>query len=514
MLFSARRSWTALLVLLLPVLVVQMSVTTLHFALPAIAEQLRPTAAQQLWIVDIYPLVLAGLLIPMGSLGDRFGRRRMLLMGTTGFVLTSTAGAFAPTPEMLIASRVATAVFGSMLLPATLSLIRTVFIDDGPRRLAVAIWTAAFSAATAIGPMIGGVLLDTFAWGSILLIPLPLGAVFLAAAPFLLPESRHPTPGPVDLPSALLALASMVPVVFAIKALATGEPLVVVVASLAAGLGFSAVFISRQRRIEHPMLDMSMFASSRFSGAVVVNVLSSFTAAGLLYVIAQHLQLLSGMSATMAAVALAPATLTMILTSISAPRLATRHQPGRIIVCGLALILTGFTLITLAGSAPTPWVVIVAFTLVNAGMGFTATMGTDLIIGSVPAERAGAASAVSETAYEFGTVLGTAGMGGLTTAFYTSFLVVPAGTPADDVEAASQTLGAALDVADRQGPQGQALAEAARLAFSAGEQITAAIVAALLLVATPLIARAVRQPQPPPETGTTEVAAEETPYRR
>ena len=205
---------------MLPVLLVSVDNTVLSFALPQIALDLEPTGVQQLWIIDAYPLVLASLLVTMGTLGDRFGRRRMLLIGATGFATVSALAAFAPTAALLIAARALMGVFGAMLMPSTLSLLRSIFTDRDQRRLAIAIWASMFSAGSALGPIVGGFLLAHFAWGSVFLMAVPVLVPLLVLAPLLVPESRDPNPGRIDPISILMSLGTMVPIVYAIKELA------------------------------------------------------------------------------------------------------------------------------------------------------------------------------------------------------------------------------------------------------------------------------------------------------
>ena len=259
------RGWAALVVLMLPVLLVSVDNTVLSFALPDIARDLAPTSAQQLWIIDAYPLVLAGLLVTMGTLGDRFGRRRMLLIGATGFAAVSALAAFAPTAAWLIAARAGMGVFGAMLMPSTLSLLRSIFTDRDQRRLAIAVWASMFSAGSALGPIVGGILLEHFAWGAVFLMAVPVLVPLLVLAPILLPESRDPHPGRIDPVSIALSMGTMVPIVFAIKEAAVHGfgPAVVALALL--GLGIGVLFVRRQLRLETPMLDMRLFARGTFS---------------------------------------------------------------------------------------------------------------------------------------------------------------------------------------------------------------------------------------------------------
>ena len=268
------RGWAALVVLMLPVLLVSVDNTVLSFALPSIALELGPSSAQQLWIIDAYPLVLAGLLVTMGTLGDRFGRRRMLLIGATGFAAVSVLAAFAPSAGWLIVARAAMGVFGAMLMPSTLSLLRSIFTDRDQRRLAIAVWAAMFSAGAALGPIVGGLLLEHFSWGSVFLLSVPVLIPLLVLAPLLVPESRDPKPGRIDPLSIALSMATMIPVVYGIKELAVHGFAVAAWLPILAGLGFGVLFVRRQLRARTPMLDMRLFRRGSFSGALMVNPVS------------------------------------------------------------------------------------------------------------------------------------------------------------------------------------------------------------------------------------------------
>ena len=279
---SARLRWLALAVLMLPVLLVAIDNTVLAFAVPAISEALRPTGEQLLWIIDIYPLVLAGLLVPMGSLGDRFGRRRLLLIGATGFAAISAVAAFVPTAGALIAARAAMGFFGAMLMPATLSLIRNIFTDQAERRTAIAIWAAGFSGGAALGPIVGGFLLEHFWWGSVFLLAVPLLLPLLLAGPRLLPESRDPHPGPIDPVSIVLVLVAMTALVWSIKSVAIYGASLPVAGAFVVALAAGTWFVRRQLRRDNPMLDVRLFGNPVFSGSVAANLLSVFSLVGFL----------------------------------------------------------------------------------------------------------------------------------------------------------------------------------------------------------------------------------------
>ena len=487
---SARRRWAALSVLMLPVLLVAVDNTVLSFALPAISEALRPSGNQLLWIVDVYPLVLAGLLVPMGSLGDRIGRRRLLLIGATGFTALSAAAAFAPSAGWLVAARAAMGFFGAMLMPATLSLIRNIFPNPHERRLAIAIWAAGFSGGAALGPIVGGFLLEHFTWGSVFLLAVPVMLPLLALGPILVPESRDPHPGPVDPWSILLALATMTPLIYGIKTFATEGPgwQALVPAAVALAAGFA--FVRRQLRRPEPMLDVRLFRNPVFTGAILSNLFSVFSLVGFLYYISQHLQLVSGYSPMQAGFLLLPGLAITIVAGLVVVRLVKRWRPSRVVTGGLLLNAAGFALAAWAGPQGSDVGLIAAFAVLGAGIGFAETIANDMILAAVPAQKAGAASAISETAYETGSVLGTAVLGSVLNFAYRAHLEIPAGVPDDAREASRETLGGAVDTAGTlPGQLGEALLDSARRAFDSGVLITSLIGVVLMLAAAVMAQR-------------------------
>lgn len=484
------RGWAALVVLMLPVLLVSVDNTVLSFALPQIALDLEPTATQQLWIIDAYPLVLASLLVTMGTLGDRFGRRKMLMIGATGFGIVSVLAAFAPSAALLIVARAGLGVFGAMLMPSTLSLLRTIFTNRDQRRMAIAVWASAFSAGSALGPVVGGILLEHFAWGAVFLMAVPVLIPLLILVPILVPESSDPHPGRFDAISIGLSLGTMVPIVYAIKEFAVHGatsplPLVLIVV----GVIFGVLFVRRQNRLDTPMLDMKLFQRPTFTGSVLVNLLSVIGLVGFLYFVAQHLQLVVGLSPLDAGLALVPGLLAMIVAGLSVVPVAKRVAPRIVVPSALAFSVLGYLLVAVSTSTGSLELLIVAFVSLGLGIGAAETVSNELILASAPPEKAGAASAVSETAYELGAVLGTTIIGGLLAAFYRSNLVLPEGLPASAAAAAQETLaGAVAASASLDDALGQALRDAAALAFDAGVNVTALIGAGLIVVAAVIAA--------------------------
>lgn len=484
---AGRREWLALAVLMLPVLLVSVDNTVLAFALPSIAETLGPTASQQLWIIDVYSLMLAGLLVAMGSMGDRFGRRRMLVIGATGFAAVSALAAYAPTAGALIAARAALGFFGAMLMPSTLSLLRNIFRDDAQRRLAIAIWAAFFSAGAALGPILGGFLLEHFWWGSVFLMSVPMLIPLLALAPLFIPESRDPNPGRLDPVSILLSLLALAPIVYAIKALAEGGDLPEIALPLAVGAAALVVFVRRQLHRKGPMLDVRLFRNRTFSGAVTVNLLLVFALVGFLFFVSQHLQLVIGQSPMRAGLVLIPGLILTVISGLAAVPLVRLFQPAAVICAGLLVGATGYLMAASTGP-DSVWPLMLAFSLLGFGLGAAETLSNDLIVSSVPEHKAGAASAVSETSYELGAVLGTTILGAILAAAYRLNLQIPAGIDGEQSAAAAQTLAGAHRVAaELPAEQGDALLRAAGAAFDAGVTVTS-IIGALVMVAAARLA--------------------------
>jgi len=480
--------------------------TALTFALPAIASSLDASGVELLWIVDAYPLVLAGLLVAMGSLGDRIGRRRLLFVGSAGFAAVSAVTAFAPSAEWLIAGRAGLGLFGAMLMPSTLSLIRNIFPQPNRRRLAVAIWAAGFSGGAALGPIAGGWLVEHFWWGAVLLVAVPIILPLLLLGPALIPESRDPKPGRVDVPSIALSLLVMVPVVYGIKALATHGPAPEGFASIGTGLLMGYVFIRRQRalarihRTDHstaPMLDVSLFGNRIFSTAIVANVLALFSFNGFILFLAQHLQLLEGQSPSASGVAMVPALIATVVAGLLVVPLVRKVRPGFVVAGGLLLSAAGYFLVAFGDHSQGPSLLLAALLVLCLGVGAAETISNDLILGAAPADKAGAAAAISETGYEVGSLLGTAILGSILTASYQGNLRLPAGVselaPAAATSQAGETLAGAVDLARMlPAPLAEAVTAAARTAFDSGVHVTASIALVLMSGACVLAAVVLR----------------------
>ncbi|MEU1178355.1 MFS transporter [Streptomyces sp. NPDC005820] len=469
--------WLALSVLVLAVLLVAVDATVLGLATPYISEDLHPTGTQLLWIGDVYSFVIAGLLVSMGSLGDRIGRKRILLGGATAFGLISVLNAYATTPELMIAARALLGVAGATLMPATLALIRNLFHDPRERSLAVGIWGATASAGTAVGPIVGGFLLEHFWWGSAFLINLPVMVVLVLVGLRTLPESKNPDPGPWDLISVALSLIGMIAVVYAVKEAAshglTGESLAVAVLGLAALHGF----VRRQLTLPRPLLDMRLFRRRGFSGAVLADMLTVLGMSGLVFFLSQYLQLVQGRRPLEAGLAELPAAVGAVVAGLIAGRAARRFSVRSVVSGGLAAIGLALAALTLIDATTGYPVLGAALLAVGVGAGFSFTVTADVILSSVPKEQAGAASAVSETAYELGAALGIAVLGSIVTGVYRDF-PSPTGTP----EGAHESLGGAMEAATRMPTaDAETMLTSAREAFVNGLSVASGVGAAVLL---------------------------------
>ncbi|MDX2759018.1 MFS transporter [Streptomyces europaeiscabiei] len=469
--------WLALSVLVLAVLLVAVDATVLGLATPYISEDLKPSGTQLLWIGDVYSFVIAGLLVSAGSLGDRIGRKKLLLIGAAAFGAISVLNAYATTPEMMIFARALLGVAGATLMPATLALIRNLFHDPRERSLAVGIWGATASAGTAVGPVVGGFLLEHFWWGSVFLINLPVMAVLVLVGIKLLPESRHPNPGPWDALSVGLSLVGMIGVVYAVKETAThgleGN-------ALAAGLfGVAGLFffVRRQLTLPHPLLDMRLFRNRGFSGAVLADLLTILGLSGLVFFLSQFLQLVQGRRPLEAGLAELPAAIGAVAAGLIAGAAARRFSVRSVVAGGLAAIGVALALLTLVDRSTGYPLIGAALLIVGIGAGFSFTVTADVILSSVPKEQAGSASAVSETAYELGAALGIAVLGSIVTGVYRDF-AAPVGTPAE----ARESLGGAMEVASAMPPnEAQEMLASAQAAFVDGLAIAAGAGAAVLL---------------------------------
>lgn len=487
---AGRREWTALAVLLLPCLLVSMDVSVLYFAVPFLTAELKPSSVQQLWILDVYGFVLAGLLITMGALGDRIGRRRLLLSGALLFGLASGAAAYAQSAGMLIAARALLGIGGATLMPSTLALIRNLFHDAKQRGKAVAIWSTAVTGGIAIGPVLSGVLLEHFWWGSVFLLNAPAMVLLLVCGPLLLPEFKNPAAGRFDLPGSLLSLLALLPVVYGVKEIARDGLAAVPVLALVAGLAAAAAFVHRQRTARHPMLDLELFRHRGYRASVLLNLLAMFAIVGCAVFFTQYLQTVRGMSPMEAALWNLLPTLAVGGMAPAAAALAQRTDRAHVIALGCLLAAGGFVWLSWLEPGSALWFVLTASAVYASGLVIVMSLGNELAIGLAPPERAGSASAVLESGTELGGALGMAVLGSIGSAVYRGDLggALPAGLPAAAADAARETVAGAAAVAGAlPGRAGETLLTAARAAFTHGLQ-TAVLVAAGVMVCAAVLA--------------------------
>lgn len=497
---ATRREWTGLAVIALPCMVYAMDLTVLNLALPAISAQLRPSAAQLLWMIDIYGFFVAAFLITMGTLGDRIGRRRLLLIGAAAFALASTIAAFAESAELLIVMRALLGIAGATVAPSTLSLIRNMFHDARERQFAIGLWISAYSVGGAIGPLVGGVLLEFFGWGSVFLAAVPVMVMLLVLGPSLLPEYRDPQAGRIDLVSVVQSLVAVLAVIYGLKRIAEHGWSAADGTIMLAGLAIGVLFVRRQATLAYPLLDLGLLRQRAFAGAIAAYGLSSLAMFGVYIFVTQYLQLVLGLGPLQAGLTTLPWALAFVLGSLLSPKLLQRWSRSTVLVGGLLFAAAGYLmLLALDGPHALPLLIVSTFVM-SLGMAPVFTIGNEMIITAAPPQRAGAASALSETASEFSGALGIALLGSAGAALYGWRLVpaLPPGLDAAAVQAARATLGGAMDVAQAL-PAGAAdtLREAARAAFVDTLQAVAVVAAALIVLAAWLAGRILRGPGAP-----------------
>jgi MFS transporter, DHA2 family, multidrug resistance protein len=487
---AGRREWIGLAVIALPCLLYSMDLTVLYLAVPSLTTELEPTSTELLWITDIYGFFLAGFLITMGTLGDRVGRRRLLLIGAAAFGVASVLAAFSTSVEMLIVSRALLGVAAATLAPSTLSLIRNMFLDPGQRTFAIGVWATSFSVGAALGPLLGGVLLEFFWWGSVFLLAVPVMLALLVVGPRLLPEYRDPGAGRLDLVSAGLSVVAVLAVVYGLKEIAANGLGRNPVLSILVGLAVGALFVRRQQTLRDPLIDLHLFRSRRFSSSLAANTLSLAIAFGIFLFIAQYLQLVLGYSPLAAGLLTVPSSGGFIAGSMLAPVLVRYVRPAYVVAGGLLLTAVGLVLLAQVEADSSVALVVAGSVVVAMGVAPPVTLGTDLVVGCVRPERAGVASGISETGAELGGALGIAVLGSIGVAVYRSEVAdaVPEGAAPETADQAKDTLGGATQAVDGlPGNLGEPLLDAAQQAFTQGFRV-AALTGAVVAVATAVVA--------------------------
>ncbi len=480
---AGRREWIGLAVIALPCMLYSMDLTVLDLAVPSLSADLKPSSTQLLWIIDIYGFFVAGSLITMGTLGDRIGRRRMLLIGAAAFAAMSVLAAFSRSAGMLIATRAVLGLAGATLAPSTLSLIRNMFLHPRQRAVAVGVWVSSYSAGAVIGPPLGGLLLEHFWWGSVFLVSVPVMALLLTLGPRLLPEFRDPSAGRPDLISAMLSLAAVLGVIYGLKQIAIHGVAWLPAVSIGVGLALGAIFVRRQQELADPLIDLRLFRAPLFSASLVTYALATFAVFGSYVFIAQYLQLVLGLSPLKAGLWSTPLAVGFVFGSMFSPVIARRVRPALLMGVGLVISSAGFVGLALVDSASGLPTVVASSVVFSLGLSPVFTLANDIIIGTAPPERAGVASAISETCSELGGASGIAILGSIGTAIYRRAMAgsLVDGIPQPAAVAARDTLGGAVAAAGQLPGAGAALLDMAREAFTKGLQVTALTSAVVVL---------------------------------
>ena len=494
------QQWWGLAVLALPTLLLSLDFSVLYLALPSLAEELAPTGSQELWIMDIYGFLTAGLLVTMGTLGDRIGRRRLLLIGAAAFGAASVVAAFSPTPEILITSRAVMGVAGAMVLPSTLALITTLFTNPRQLAFATSLWMACFMGGLVVGPVIGGILISAFWWGSVFLLGVPVMALLLVLGPRVLPEEGDREAGRLDPGSVGLSLIAVLGSVYAFKQLAHHGWEIRTVLVLVGALTAGAFFTRRQLSLDSPLLDVRLFRDRVLSSTLTLWLFGGAAQGGASFLMAQHLQGVLGLTPLAAGLALVPARVAMIAAILAAPALAQRLGTARVMTTGLVIAALGAFIVGRVGTGDlTP--LLVGYSLSILGLGFPSGLVPGLILGAAPPHRAGSASALQETAGELGMAAGVAGLGSVAAATYRNSLSTTSETvPAEALD----SINGALAAAERLHPSTAAdLIQAAQSAhthgFTAAYNLAALTFAALaVLTATQLSKRRQARETPTP----------------
>jgi EmrB/QacA subfamily drug resistance transporter len=475
--------WRALGVLALSLLIIGLDNTILNVALPTLQEHFDASASTLTWMVDSYMLVFAGLLLTLGTLGDRFGRKRALQAGIAIFGLSSLAVVFVETSTQLIAVRAAMGVGGALIMPATLSIISNIFPKE-ERAKAIGIWAGFASVGIGLGPLLGGLLLEYFDWYSVFLVNVPVAALALILGFRWVPESRDPKPGGFDVPGAMLSIAALVTLVYGIiQAPDTGWLSPTILGSFGLAIVLAAAFVAWELRAKEPMLNLSFFRNPRFSVASLSISLASFSLFGAIYAMTQFLQDAHGYSALEAGAAMTPLALGLMVGATTGTKLVERIGTTKVVTAGL-LGVAGQLATSILWTADMPyWPLGLWFFACAVAMGWIMGPATDSVMGAVPKEKSGVASAMNDVTRQVGGALGTAIVGSLINSLYAGRLADSVGAlPADAQETAKDSIGAARALSAQLDPDtGSALMNAASGAFTdaLGLGFLAAAVAAI-----------------------------------
>lgn len=480
---AGTRDWLALAILALPTLLLSLDMSVLYLALPHLSSQLGATLTQQLWITDIYGFVIGGLLVTMGRLGDLVGRRRLLIIGAAAFTAASVFAAYSTSAEMLIIARALLGVAGATIMPSTMSLLMNIFKDPKQMGTAISVWMACFMGGIALGPVVGGAMLENFWWGSVFLLAVPVMLLLLATGPVLLPEHRDPDGGRLDLPSVALSLAAILPFVYGLKELAKHGWQLWYVVAVVAGLAFAVAFVQRQRKLESPLLDLRLFKQPIFRAAVSIMVLGGVVN-GSFFLVSMFLQTVVGLSPLTTGLWVVPSTAATIASVLLSPMVARKLRPGYVIAAGLVIMAIGYFVLSQVDTSSGVGVVLAGLVIGSIGAGPMGALGNALIFSSIPPEQAGSASAVSETGGELGIALGIATLGSIGTAVYSVQIAgtLPPSLPPAVADTAGEGIAGAINAAGQvAGPVATDLLAAAREAFTTSVSVATGVSAVLAL---------------------------------
>lgn len=480
---AGRREWFGLLVLALPALLLSVDLSVLFLAVPHLAQDLRPSSTQQLWIADIYGFMITGFLVTMGTLADRIGHRRLLLIGGACFGIASLLAAYSTGPGMLIAARALLGTAAATLAPSTIALITNMFKDPKERATAVAVWSSCYIGGNVLGPIIGGIMLSWFWWGSVFLLAVPVMLLLLIAGPMVLPEYRNPSSGRLDLFSVALSLLAILPFFYGVKGYARSGWSATVGVTLVAGALFGVLLVFRQRRLDDPLLDFGLLKMRVYRGIVVLLLLIGVVIGGGLLLATIQLQMVAGLSPLAAGLWLVPGGLGTLASITASNRLAQRVRPARLIAGGLLLTAAGFAVLALVPSHGGLPVIVAGLILVNSGVGPAVSLGYNIVAGAAPPEKTGSATALSETCGQFGVAAGIAILGSISTAVYRSLISIPSGVPAGTASTAHESIsGAAAVTRQLADPLAGRLVTSAREAFTSGLNLVGVLGAVLFVV--------------------------------
>lgn len=491
---AGRRQWVGLAVLGLPTFLVSMDFSVLYLAVPHLTADLAPSGIQQLWIVDIYGFLIAGFLVTMGTLGDRIGRKKLLLIGGAVFGIPSVAAAFSTSPTMLVASRALLGVAGAAVMPSVLALVTSMFTDQKQRSRALAIYLTCFMGGLTLGPLFGGVLLEHFWWGSVFLVGVPGIVLLLVFGPSLLPDQEAPEAGKLDPVSVAMSLLTILPFVYGLKELARNGWEWFPAVALVFGIAVGVVFVQRQRQLEHPLLDLRMFGNRTFSSALTLMFVTSVVGTGTLLLVTLYLQNVTDLTPLAAGLLLVVPNVLMIIGLLSSPPLANHIRTVYLIAGGLFVAGVGYLIFTLADSTSGPEMIVIAMCVVMLGTGPLAAFCNHLAMGAVPPDKAGSGASIVQTTNEFGLGLGIATLATLGTAVYRSNLEGALGNmPPDAADAARESIDRAVTAAGQlPAEQSGNLLAAAREAFTSGVHVVGIVSAVFYAGLAVLALRAFR----------------------